>query len=192
MVRPLKTIPALRRLIRDTARNASIVLACAVVSVQIFGLLVSHAATFENHPALPPGMPLLPLIGERMSTDDLSGFAIRGFDPVSYFINGKPAPGVAAYEYNWAGTVWRFSTEAKQSCLWQPAPLCMLRSLMGIDAIAIAEGRIVEADLFTFAIVDGRLFFFRTDQRRKTFLDDTDLAVRSLAAWPKTSLQLSR
>lgn len=191
MVRPLKTIPALRRLFRDTARNASKGLACAVVSVQIFGLPVSHAATFENHPALPPGMPLLPLIGERMSTDDLSGFAIRGFDPVSYFINGKPAPGVAAYEYNWAGTVWRFSTEANRAA-FAASPTVYAPVFDGYDAIAIAEGRIVEADLFTFAIVDGRLFFFRTDQRRKTFLDDTDLAVRSLAAWPKTSLQLSR
>jgi YHS domain-containing protein len=37
------------------------------------------------------------------------GIAIKGYDPVAYFTQGKPAKGTQKFEYQWNGTKWRFS-----------------------------------------------------------------------------------
>lgn len=145
----------------------------------------------KPHPALPPGLPTLPPIGERMSTDDLSGFALRGFDPVAYFVSGKPTAGLADYEYGWDGAVWRFSSEANRAA-FMAEPQVYAPRFDGYDAIAIAEDRIVESDPHTFAIIGGRLYFFRTEARREAFRTDMAMLSRSVEAWPRTIRQLSR
>ena len=37
--------------------------------------------------------------------------AIKGYDPVAYFMLGKPTPGLPAIEYNWDEHRYRFSSE---------------------------------------------------------------------------------
>jgi YHS domain-containing protein len=37
------------------------------------------------------------------------GIAIKGYDPVAYFILGKPVKGKSEFEYKWKGAKWRFS-----------------------------------------------------------------------------------
>lgn len=37
------------------------------------------------------------------------GVAIKGYDPVAYFTEGKPVKGKAEFEYEWQGAKWRFS-----------------------------------------------------------------------------------
>ena len=126
-----------------------------------------------------------------MSTDDLSGFALRGFDPVAYFVSGKPTAGLAEYEYSWDGAVWRFRTEANRAA-FMAEPLVYAPSFDGYDAVAIAEDRVVESDPHTFAIIGERLYFFRTEARRDAFRADVALLGRSVEAWPRTMRQLSR
>jgi YHS domain-containing protein len=145
----------------------------------------------KPHPALPPGLPDLPPIGERMSTDDLSGFALRGFDPVAYFVSGKSTAGLADYEYSWDGAVWRFRSEANRAA-FMAEPQVYAPRFDGYDAIAIAEGRVVESDPHTFAIIGNRLYFFRTEARRDAFRSDVAMLGRSVEAWPRTMRQLSR
>jgi hypothetical protein len=145
----------------------------------------------RHHPALPPGLPDLPPIGERMSTDDLSGFALRGFDPVAYFVSGKPTAGLADYEYSWDGAIWRFRSEANRAA-FIAEPQVYAPLFDGYDAMAIAEDRIVESDPLTFAIIGSRLYFFRTEARREAFRADVAMLGRSVEAWPRTMRQLSR
>ena len=46
----------------------------------------------------------------------MSGFsgdvAIRGYDPVAYFTDGKAVQGSEAYSYKWLGATWRFASDA--------------------------------------------------------------------------------
>lgn len=37
------------------------------------------------------------------------GVAIKGFDPVAYFTEGRPVMGSKEFEYAWMGAKWRFS-----------------------------------------------------------------------------------
>ena len=38
--------------------------------------------------------------------------AIRGYDTVAYFTDGKPTPGSPDYEFLWSGARWRFASAA--------------------------------------------------------------------------------
>src|SRR5262249_62342693 len=39
-----------------------------------------------------------------------SRLAISGFDPVAYFTDGKPVPGVPEFEHVWHDARWRFAS----------------------------------------------------------------------------------
>jgi YHS domain-containing protein len=41
---------------------------------------------------------------------DTQGLAIEGYDPVAYFIEGKPLKGAEKFAYHWMGTEWRFAS----------------------------------------------------------------------------------
>ena len=43
---------------------------------------------------------------------DDAGHAIRGYDAVAYFSDGRPQPGKAAFSHNWEGAVWLFASAA--------------------------------------------------------------------------------
>jgi hypothetical protein len=40
------------------------------------------------------------------------GVAIKGYDPVAYFTDGKPVEGSKAFEHVWMGARWHFSSPA--------------------------------------------------------------------------------
>jgi YHS domain-containing protein len=42
---------------------------------------------------------------------DESGAAIKGYDAVAYFTEGKPVKGKAALSHEWNGARWQFSSE---------------------------------------------------------------------------------
>lgn len=44
---------------------------------------------------------------EQINTDT-QGLAIQGYDPVAYFIQGKPLKGTEEFSYQWMGAEWRF------------------------------------------------------------------------------------
>ena len=47
-------------------------------------------------------------------TDPLTGVAIEGYDPVTYFIEPEPRQGVPDYEYVWNGVSWYFVSAANR------------------------------------------------------------------------------
>jgi hypothetical protein len=61
-------------------------------------------------------LPLPPVLGatELFVADGLSGVALDGFDPVSYFLGEGPKPGLTEYELVWSGIAWRFASAANR------------------------------------------------------------------------------
>lgn len=41
---------------------------------------------------------------------DKNGVALKGYDPVAYFTEGKPVKGSEEYSYRWKDAEWRFSS----------------------------------------------------------------------------------
>ena len=49
-------------------------------------------------------------------TDPLTGIAIDGYDPVTYFTQAEPQQGLSDYEYYWGGVPWYFANAANRLC----------------------------------------------------------------------------
>lgn len=109
--------------------------------------------------------------------------ALRGFDPLSYFLPGGPVAGDPAHEIAWEGRTWRFARAANRAA-FERDPGAYTPRLGGYDPVGVAEGRLVDADPLVFAILDDALYLFRNAERRDLALADPELARRAEARWP--------
>jgi YHS domain-containing protein len=50
---------------------------------------------------------------KKINTNRL-GIAIKGYDTVAYFTEGRPVKGKEEFEYEWQGARWRFASAANR------------------------------------------------------------------------------
>lgn len=108
--------------------------------------------------------------------DSVTGFAIEGFDPLSYFTDGRPREGRAAHEAEWGGGVWRFANEGNRAA-FVASPQTYAPVFGGHCPVALARGNAAEGSPLIWAMHEGRLFFFFSLAARQIFLDDPDTAL---------------
>ncbi len=177
-------------LLRHGARIAGL---CLVLALPVPGA-DARAASPDSTDAGAARLALLPpLVGAQQGVrrHDHAGVALEGFDPVTYFMSGPPRPGDAVHEAVWNGHAWRFSNAANRAAFLSRPDIYAPR-LGGNDALAMTEGRMVEAQARIAAIVDGRLYLFHTRAARDAFLDDPDAAARAERVWRKSREQMAR
>ena len=85
--------------------------------------------------------------------------AIKGYDPVAYFTDGKPVPGRSEFEYKWDEYLWRFSS-AEHLELFKANPVRYAPQFGNFCAMALSLGQIVEANPENWLINDGKLYVF--------------------------------
>ena len=83
--------------------------------------------------------------------------AIKGYDPVAYFTDGKPTPGSARHEAVWREATWRFAS-AEHRELFLERPEAYAPQYGGYCAMGVAFGQKVEVDPEAWTIVDGKLY----------------------------------
>jgi len=96
---------------------------------------------------------------EKYWTDPATGFAMGGYDVVSYWSPTGPVLGVADYEVEVERVSWRFSNKGnyeeflKYTDIYAP-------QFSGYGAYAVSQGRAPRGNPTIWAIVDNRLYFF--------------------------------
>jgi YHS domain-containing protein len=85
--------------------------------------------------------------------------AIRGYDPVAYFTDGKPTRGTPGIEYEWDGLRYRFS-RAEHREFFRVDPERYAPQFGNFCAMALSKGELVEADPENWLISDGKLYVF--------------------------------
>jgi hypothetical protein len=83
--------------------------------------------------------------------------AIKGYDAVAYFTEGKPVPGDSSNEHVWQGARWRFASTANRD-MFAKDPDRFAPQYAGYCALGIAMGKKVEIDPEAWTIVDGKLY----------------------------------
>lgn len=121
-------------------------------------------------------------ITERVAVDQTSGIAIFGYDPVGYFLDQKPVSGRSGLEWTWHNAVWRFASLANRDEFMR-APESFAPAYGGYDADAVTRGAASFPDPTVFAVVDERLFLFRSEEAMERFLA-TDGVEAADRAWP--------
>ena len=152
---------------------------CASVAAGLGGvLLLASALEAETLSTLPP------VIGatELYVVDDLSGAALDGFDPVSYFVGESPKPGLPEYELVWSGVAWRFASFANREA-FRRDPETYAPRFGGYDAGAVARGLTVRASPWLSVVRPDGLYLFRSDHDRARFVADPGIAERALERW---------
>ncbi len=98
---------------------------------------------------------------------DPNGLAIDGYDPVAYFISGKPTRGLAEFEYTWKGTKYRFANAVNRD-RFAKDPETFAPQYGGFCSWAVSQGYTANIDPTAWAVVDGKLYLnYSTRVQRK-------------------------
>ncbi len=87
---------------------------------------------------------------------DASG-AIRGYDPVAYFTQGRPVQGSKDFTHRWKGAEWRFAS-AENRARFAAAPEKYAPQYGGYCAFGVAGGYAVKIEPDAWSVVDGKLY----------------------------------
>jgi hypothetical protein len=98
-----------------------------------------------------------------------SGLAIKGYDPVAYFIEGHPLMGSESFEYQWKGAKWRF-LDAGNRDQFAAHPERYAPQYGGYSAYAVSSGELAAADPTVFSIVDEKLYLNGSRETRELWL----------------------
>jgi YHS domain-containing protein len=112
--------------------------------------------------------------------------ALRGNDPVGYFTDGRPIPGVAQYWYEFDDTVYLFAS-AEHRALFVADPDHYAPQFRGFCAMSLAFGEQDEGLPDSWKIVDGKLFMFGRPSGPQDFAaDEAGFTARANATWAAT------
>lgn len=113
----------------------------------------------------------------------LSG-AIRGYDTVAYFTEGRAVQGERAYRSEWNGATWRFSS-AENKALFDADPTAYAPQYGGYCAWAVAQGSLASVDPEMWRIVDGKLYLnYDADVQARWVRDIPGFIEQADANWP--------
>jgi YHS domain-containing protein len=94
--------------------------------------------------------------GQRVNADR-SKLAVKGYDVVAYFDDGRAVAGSTAFEHEVGGVRYRFASAANRDRFVQD-PQRYLPQYGGFCAYAVSKGYTADTDPQAWRIVDGRLF----------------------------------
>lgn len=124
-------------------------------------------------------------------TDPLSGVALGGFDPVSYFTEDTPKPGNETFAYEWGGVPWYFVNAANRD-VFERAPEIYAPLFGGYGVMGLSRGYLTEGNPHIYRIEAGRLMLFHSTGNREAFgLSPRQAYEQAAANWPELSKDLT-
>ena len=83
--------------------------------------------------------------------------AIKGYDPVAYFVANQPVKGERGISTVWEHTTWYFASEAnKQAFIANPEKFAP--QFGGYCAYGVSQGYAPQTDPTAYTVVDGKLY----------------------------------
>lgn len=122
---------------------------------------------------------------QALGQGDIPPVALKGYDPVAYFTEGRPTLGRSEFEYTWDEARYRFG-QARHMTLFRADPDRYLPQFSGSCAGGLSVGKKVHANPELWLIYGGRLFVFSTSQAQERFrADPQGVAAAATANWAK-------
>ena len=111
--------------------------------------------------------------------------AVRGYDVVAYFTEGKPMQGKAEFAFKWRDVIWQFSS-AKHKDVFAADPQRYAPQFGGFCAMAMTNGIKMVVDPNAWTIVDNRLYLNFSLKGRGIFRQDlTGNIAKSEGHWAR-------
>ncbi|MEM8983815.1 MAG: YHS domain-containing (seleno)protein [Pseudomonadota bacterium] len=104
-------------------------------------------------------LPAAPALADKAAiyTGVFSNTALKGYDTVAYFTEGKPVKGDERFATTWNGAEWLFASQANLDA-FTGDPEKYAPQYGGYCAWAVSQGSTASADPKIWAIVDDKLY----------------------------------
>lgn len=99
------------------------------------------------------------------------GLALRGYDAVAYWTDGRPVRGAATFTHRWNGAEWRFSSLANRDA-FAKNPARYAPRFGGYCAYAVSRGYTADGDPLAWRIVDGHLYLNYSKRAQELWEED--------------------
>ena len=110
--------------------------------------------------------------------------AIKGYDPVAYFLDNKPVKGSEDITYEWKNAVWHFKSVENLE-LFRANPTKYAPQYGGYCAYAVAKGYTAKVDPLAWKIIDGNLYLNYNESVQKNWVEDLNKYIeRAEENWP--------
>lgn len=127
---------------------------------------------------------LLALPGAAQSVFQTNGVAIRGYDPVAYFLDNKPVEGLPEFTTNWRGVTWQFKSQANLD-LFKGNPEKYAPQFGGYCAYGVSDNHKSPTDPSAFTVVDEKLYLNYSPKVKQLWLKDQERHIRQAETnWP--------
>jgi YHS domain-containing protein len=118
-----------------------------------------------------------PVAGKRV--------ALKGYDPVAYFTDGKPEQGSSEFTFAFDDSTYWFKS-AEHQARFAADPEHYAPQFDGYCAIQLSRGRKIEADPEAWTITNGKLYVFAGKGGVPVFQQQTASVVEKAGEnWPK-------
>ena len=116
-----------------------------------------------------------------------NGFALGGYDPVSYFKNGEPQKGTEAIRTTHRGSIFLFASNSnREEFLAQPEKFSP--QFNGFCAYGVAGGYKAKTEPEAFTVLNGKLYLNYDLSVQKKWLKDTKSYIeKGDKNWPSVS-----
>jgi hypothetical protein len=129
---------------------------------------------------------------ERIVTNRFSGLAIEGYDPLAYFVDGRPETGLPEFEAAQGGAVWRFRNEGNRAS-FIAHPEVYGPQFGGYDPVDLARGITVAGNPLFWVVTGQRLYLFAREDNRDSFAANPQAFLpQATSRWPQLEEQLAR
>lgn len=96
--------------------------------------------------------------GSEINTGYFGKVAIKGYDPVAYFVSGAATKGSEDHQLEWLGAYWHFSS-AKNKGTFKSSPLKFVPQFGGYCSAGVGGGVLTsDIDPEAWKILDGKLY----------------------------------
>ncbi len=113
------------------------------------------------------------------------GHAIRGYDPVAYFTEGRAVEGSSDHKFDYMGATWRFAS-AENRAKFEENPEAYAPQYGGYCAYAVSQGYTASVDPEAWDITDGKLYLNYSKSVQTTWREDRPgYIAKANENWPK-------
>lgn len=122
---------------------------------------------------------------EKPVNATLFGVAIKGYDPVAYFTDGKAVKGDSDFAFEWHGATWHFASAAHRDT-FKATPEKYAPQFGGYCAWAVSQGYTASTDPErAWKVVNGKLYLnYNRDVQAKWETDVPGNIAKAEANWP--------
>ncbi|MBN9315346.1 MAG: hypothetical protein J0I99_06400 [Devosia sp.] len=122
---------------------------------------------------------------EAIVADPLTGVALEGYDPVSYFLGAEPVPGSPDHVFEWGGVPWYFVSDANRD-VFSRNPEIYAPQYGGHCLTSLSRGYMSDGKPRLHVIRQAKLYLFYSVANREAFLaSGDDIVALADANWAK-------